>query len=148
MTGSGKDNFETLRVCGAAEPNVGGIVAAIDAARAFADRLGMEDPFKSRLVIVVEEVLTNIANHGRPPPDTVIEYSFERAGDGVLIGFSDCGVAFDPRDLPPRQPTPAARRGDEGGWGWPIIRQWCELVSYRHESECNRLVLLLRLTNS
>jgi anti-sigma regulatory factor (Ser/Thr protein kinase) len=108
-------------------------------ARAFAEAHGLADP--DRLVVIVEEWVANIVEHGRPPPDSLVVLCLEAAEAGtVRLSFSDAGIAFDPRDAGDEGPN--EERG--GGAGIALIRAWCEIESYARRGGRNRLVLRLK----
>lgn len=122
-----------------------GISQCLSLTAAFAHRQGIKGALRSRLLVVVEEVVRNTVLHGRPPADTLIHVALRDGPGGIAIDVRDRGKPFDPRvDLPvPAAPREAADH-QEGGTGWRIVLTWCDLRSYEHDAGENRLSLLLR----
>lgn len=115
------------------------VAAAVDVASEFADSSGLSLQDSDRLRLVVEELVTNVVNHGRVTADSKISYGFEAEADAVKISITDRGAPFDPRSGATDKPGPNRTR--EGGWGWPIILAWCHIEDYRREDDRNHLLL-------
>jgi anti-sigma regulatory factor (Ser/Thr protein kinase) len=144
MSVCNENNPHTHRLVGTAAPTSLGMSGALDDAKSFAANVDLEELTKYQFLIVVEELITNIVSHGRPAPDSTIEYQYARHGDAVRISLTDSGVAFDPRAMPEFSPDAAIDEGQEGGWGWPVIFRWCELESYCRNDDRNQIVLVMR----
>lgn len=95
-----------------------------------------------RLTIVVEEWVSNVVEHGTPPPGSRIALRLEHADDHVRLTVSDAGQVFDPRDA--RAEGPNLERG--GGAGLELMRAWSRVAAYRRRRGRNRLVLEVPLT--
>lgn len=91
----------------------------------------------ARLVIIVEELVTNLVEHGGVAPDSLIELVLSREDGTIGIALSDSGVAYDPRSDDPDAPIP--ERG--GGAGIDLVKAWAEIVDYRSQGGRNRLLL-------
>jgi anti-sigma regulatory factor (Ser/Thr protein kinase) len=118
----------------------GAVAAALIVTRRFAEAQRLPADTADRLVVIVEEWLANIVEHGRPRPDSLIGLRLERAGDGVRATVTDAGIAFDPRAAEDMGPN--LERG--GGGGLALIQSWAEIESYRRRGGRNRLVLRSR----
>lgn len=90
----------------------------------------------------MEEVVSNVVNHGRASRDSTIAFALEANEDAVRVSIVDHGTPFDPRRHSPADQEP--KRSREGGWGWPIILAWCSVEDYRRENDRNHLTLLMR----
>ena len=123
-----------LPVCAAA------VARAIAFARRFAADAGRPKDSDERLVVIVEEWVANIVEHGRAPAGSLLVMRLERAGEGARVAFSDAGIAFDPRTAGDQGPN--MERG--GGAGIALIRGWSEIEAYRRSAGRNRLVLRSR----
>ena len=123
-----------LPVCAAA------VARAIGFARRFAAATALPKENADRLVVIVEEWVANIVEHGRAPAGSLVVMRLERAGEGARVAFSDAGIAFDPRTAEHRGPN--LERG--GGAGIALIRGWSEIEVYRRSAGRNRLILRSR----
>jgi anti-sigma regulatory factor (Ser/Thr protein kinase) len=118
----------------------GAVARAIAFARRFAPAAALPDAAADRLVLIVEEWVANIVEHGRPAPGSLIVLRLEMADGRVRLRFSDAGIAFDPRTL--QDDGPNLERG--GGAGIALIRGWSDVEAYRRRAGRNRLVLRSR----
>ena len=118
----------------------GCVARAIAFTRGFvgAGRLAPESA--DRLVVIVEEWVANIVEHGRAPAGSLVVLRLERVGSQVRLSFSDAGVAFDIRVA--EDTGPNLERG--GGAGIALIKSWSEIASYERRGGRNRLVLRSR----
>lgn len=116
--------------------------------RSIAD-LGLDEIDRYTVELVLAEVLNNIVEHGYAGLDpglVSIRLCLDRLG--LVCDLTDHGHPF-PDGRPPapsrRGPDPAAL--PEGGFGWSLIHQLTQGVSYRREDGCNRLVFVVPLSN-
>ena len=117
----------------------GGVLRAVRAARAFAAACALAERHADRLAVVVEEWISNVAEHGAAPAASRVAVRLEQAGGHVRLTLSDAGCAFDPRGVAFDGPNPA--RG--GGAGLELVRAWAEIADYRRTRARNRVVLLV-----
>jgi serine/threonine-protein kinase RsbW len=114
---------------------------ALAAAREFGDAQELTQDQSARLCIVVEELVTNLRDHGGLADEAIVELAVAREPAGIRIGLVDPGTPFDPRKAQRNRELPD--RG--GGVGIEIIRAWAKFIDYQVTSEGNRLELLLGL---
>ncbi len=113
----------------------------------FAQRHGLADTEQARLLIVLEELFTNIVKHGydAPPGAGRIEIAFGLDAGRLTIEISDDGRPFDPlARAAPDLGLPAEQR-EIGGLGigiWPAL---VDEARYHHDGGRNHLVLARRL---
>ncbi|HEX8442979.1 MAG TPA: ATP-binding protein [Allosphingosinicella sp.] len=112
--------------------------AACDAARDFATAAKLATGDAARLCILVEELVTNVVEHGGSPS---AEVSMALEGRSVRIILVDAGDSFDPRTAQAVPPEKA--RG--GGAGLAIVRAWADVLSYESGADGNRLELVVAL---
>ena len=116
---------------------------AVASARRYAldKELGPSDC--ARLCIIVEELLTNLLEHGGlTHPQIAIE--FDRFDGAIRLIIEDNGSPFDPRSAIPDNAIP-----DRGGnAGLRLVQSWSEIMSYESSGGQNRLELLLELSGS
>ena len=115
---------------------------AIASTRGYGLELGLGERDLARLCIVVEELITNLCEHGvcDTQHDIALEL-FERPS-GLGLVFEDNGAPFDPRSVPGGDDVPD--RG--GGAGLRLVNAWSEIVGYETAEGRNRLELLVRLS--
>lgn len=99
------------------------------------------------LELVVAEVLNNVVEHAyADQPDGIVTLIARTLSDGVAIQVRDTGRSMPGESLPDGQrPTPP-RDADalpEGGFGWFLIRDLTQDVTYRRVGSCNRLTFRL-----
>jgi anti-sigma regulatory factor (Ser/Thr protein kinase) len=114
---------------------------ATDAAHHFSGAEGLDGNDAARLAIIIEELVTNLYEHGGVRSDDIVELMLRREGAAVAITITDPGTSFDPRsvampDLPPEQ---------GGGVGIGLVKGWAEIVGYRSFEGRNRLDLRMPL---
>jgi anti-sigma regulatory factor (Ser/Thr protein kinase) len=112
---------------------------ATEAARKFADASGIDGADRSRLAIIVEELVTNLYDHGGLGTGDVfgIELSATDSDIGVII--TDRGRAFDPRTAPLDLRIPSKGAGA----GLRLVRDWATHADYHRTGGQNRLALVL-----
>lgn len=114
---------------------------ATQAARDFAKSAGIEGVDASRLAIVVEELATNLYDHGGLGSDDIFEIELSTTAAEVSIIIIDCGKPFDPGSSG-RSTVPA--RG--GGAGLRLLRDWASHTEYVTSASQNRLSVILPRT--
>jgi anti-sigma regulatory factor (Ser/Thr protein kinase) len=105
-------------------------------------RLGERD--LARLCIIVEELVTNLCEHGVCDFEHAISIELHRQGMAITAFVEDNGAPFDPRAAAAGAPIPA--RG--GGAGINLVKGWSKIVDYRSADGRNRLELRLLLNDS
>jgi serine/threonine-protein kinase RsbW len=97
-----------------------------------------------RLLILLEELFTNVVNHGSGAamPPRRIEVVLSLNGGELTIDFSDDGRSFDPLfAAPPDLDLPLADR-PIGGLGLHILRSLVDHARYSRDGDRNHLVLV------
>ena len=122
----------------------GALHDAVAGARSFAERAGIDGPEASRLAIVVEELVTNLYDHGGLTNDD--EFSIELVLNrvDVSVTVTDPGRPFDARRVGDDAELP--ERG--GGAGLRLVRSWASTIDYRRIDGRNRLVVWLPLAGA
>jgi sigma-B regulation protein RsbU (phosphoserine phosphatase) len=92
------------------------------------------------LVLVAEEICTNIEKYAELPSDSAITVSLQDSGTALGIEFASPGKAFNPLEDARRSPLGADIESAEiGGLGVHLITQLTDQQSYRHEGGYNIL---------
>ena len=116
---------------------------AIAWTRRYAADQALPEHDQARLCIIVEELVTNLCEHGVCEGDREIGIELARHGSSVDLMMEDNGSPFDPRTAPGNLEIPA--RG--GGAGLNLVRSWAEILGYESSNGHNRLQLNLRLSD-
>jgi len=115
--------------------------AATSCARDFAALQEIDSAAAARLAIAVEELVTNLYEHGGLGADDAIELSLSRSADAVSLTITDQGMPFDPRSA--EQSPAVPERG--GGAGLALVRAWASESDYEVGEKGNRLTISLPL---
>jgi serine/threonine-protein kinase RsbW len=118
---------------------VGAVGDATTAARAFALEQGITGGDASRLCVILEELVTNLYEHGGVAHSDGVSLTLSTLPEGIKIVLADPGEPFDPRTARSTKRRPA--RG--GGAGINIVRAWTRFMDYSVQPGQNRLELLM-----
>lgn len=99
------------------------------------------DRQSARLAILIEELVTNLYDHGVVAKGFSGELVLQVENDSLCVTLRDSGAPFDPRDAA-EVDMPNAVRG--GGVGLAMIRAWADVLDYRREDGMNCLLLRMR----
>jgi anti-sigma regulatory factor (Ser/Thr protein kinase) len=111
--------------------------AARDVVERFSQQWRIAGGDVARVLIVVEELVTNIAKYGYTGEPGHIELRLRLAGGRLTILLIDDGAAFDPfAAAPPDLEAPIEARR-VGGLGLPIVKAWMDRTRYRRAGRYN-----------
>lgn len=124
---------------------------ARDALSAICAHLGplqMSSDVMGTIELVLAEALNNIVEHAYPEPDPAgpITVRFCQAGAGLDFEITDQGRMMPGGELPAGQPADVTVDFldlPEGGFGWSLIRELTQELSYKREGQQNHLSLRL-----
>lgn len=109
--------------------------------REFIAEHAFEPRLQVKLVVLVEELVTNALRHGGKSQDLAMMLLLEEEAGSVSLQIEDNGPAFDPLKAPPiTAPNPITG----GGIGLAIVHAWGEDTSYSRTATGNALSLKLR----
>jgi anti-sigma regulatory factor (Ser/Thr protein kinase) len=113
---------------------------ALELVRDFVTRAQCGSDAEAKLSIIVEEMVTNIVEHGAPPPDSEITIELSAIGTDIGLTLSDAGTFFDPRtaDAPAELPPECG-----GGAGIALVLSWSRVISYARIDGRNVLTLVI-----
>jgi serine/threonine-protein kinase RsbW len=107
---------------------------------------GFPEEMLNRLMIAVDEAVTNIIEHGYDglaPGSSTIDIHLEVDRDRFLITITDQGDTFDPRTASDVDIAAHVAAGRSGGLGVFLIRKIMDVVEYHHETgRHNRLTMI------
>jgi len=116
---------------------------AVAATRRYAIDQGLAERDQARLCIMVEELITNLCEHGICDTERELVLEFQRQPSAVRLAIEDNGAPFDPRLASGDAAVP--ERG--GGAGLRLVKAWSEIIGYDSAGGRNRLELELPLTD-
>ena len=107
---------------------------------------GFPETFTNRILIAVDEAVTNIIEHGyEDPAEGQIEIVCEVEPETFTISIIDQGESFDPRSMTDIDIQRHVAQGKAGGLGIFLIRKIMDVVDYHHETgRHNRLTRVKR----
>jgi serine/threonine-protein kinase RsbW len=137
----------TVRVHSGAMHELQGFIAGF----AFEQGLAADD--KARILIVIEELFTNLLRYGYPnqsEPEGVAEVALELEGGQLTIEFGDDGHAFDPFVSAATDLDQPVETRPVGGLGLHIVRELADEAHYsrrngRNVTRLSRRVSLRKL---
>ena len=123
-------------------------LSQLAAARQFVEqtsaRLELPSAETNRLILAVDELLSNIIQHGYHGQPGVIEIEIERAPDSLVVRLRDQATPFDPTRLPdPDTRLPLDQR-PVGGMGVYLARRSVEGMTYERTAAGDNLLTLTK----
>jgi serine/threonine-protein kinase RsbW len=115
---------------------------AIDAVNGFADRAHLPAELRHDVLVIVDEVLSNVLRHGGTGVgDLEVDMRMAIEDDTLVLRFADSGSPFDVLSVQaPDLDIPAGQR-PAGGLGLVLIRALTDTQRYLREGGRNVLVL-------
>lgn len=122
--------------------------AAADCVGSWCERNGVDAADALRITLVVEELFTNIVQHGyRGSGNGTVRLALALDGHAVLLVCEDDAPAFDPRPTlmrVPGGPDEPVETRSVGGLGHLLVGRLAEVVGYARVNGANRLSLRFR----
>jgi serine/threonine-protein kinase RsbW len=117
-----------------------GVRQTLNELERFSRAQGLSDDLRRRFLVALDEVLSNVARHGRPS-DSLVQVDFKLAGDRLTVTVEDEAAPFNPLDAPPADTSSPLEERKAGGVGIELVRTLLESVRYEHTGGRNRLTL-------
>ncbi len=114
-----------------------------------AEEIALSVKVKKQVLIVADEIFTNIALYGYPKTegDAKVVMTFDAVTAEMTLTFIDSGVAFNPLDAPePDVTIPLAER-PIGGLGMFMVKKMTDRITYERRDGQNILTLEFSLKN-
>jgi anti-sigma regulatory factor (Ser/Thr protein kinase) len=120
------------------------IEVACDFVATAANTLGMDDEAIYRCRLSVEEVCTNVIEHGykNAAGSDVLEIVCRRKDSTLTIVVIDNAPLFNPLSLPDPDPSTPLWERLGGGWGVYFVKKYMDCVSYSHEGNRNHFIMI------
>ncbi|MEJ7668410.1 MAG: ATP-binding protein [Casimicrobiaceae bacterium] len=115
----------------------------------FCARINADADVNYALRLAVEEVCTNLIEHGyagRPPGP--IEVTADRGADRVTLTIRDRAPPFDPASSPAPDLTSDLEHREPGGLGWYLVKQLIDEVRYSPDPRLGNVLTLVKMTGS
>jgi sigma-B regulation protein RsbU (phosphoserine phosphatase) len=101
---------------------------------------------RGEMILVAEEVVSNIIKYGELPPEAEIELTVTLSEHDLSMTFSDPGIAFDPLTEARRSALGAdTDHAEIGGLGVHLLLAMTDQQEYRRSNDQNRLCLVKQL---
>ncbi|XWN29620.1 MAG: ATP-binding protein [Devosia sp.] len=111
----------------------------------FAKAQGLGTKARFTLDLVLEELITNVVNHGAGPEGADVQVTLSGQNGTVVGTVSDNAMAFDPLAMAPPDTTSSLEERAVGGLGVHLVRTLASEISYAREGDRN--VLRFTLTD-
>ena len=129
--------------------NVDEIARLCDEVKKFCDDNGVSEEKYHDIVLISDELATNIINYAYPDGGThTFTLDLHKEGDErIVMKLSDDGIPFDPfaRDNPDTESSLEER--EIGGLGIFIGKQLSEVVEYSRVDDKNHLIVIVSIMN-
>lgn len=129
--------------------NVDEIARLCDEVKKFCDDNGVSEEKYHDIVLISDELATNIINYAYPDGGThTFTLDLHKEGDErIVMKLSDDGIPFDPfaRDNPDTESSLEER--EIGGLGIFIVKQLSEVVEYSRVDDKNHLIVIVSIMN-
>lgn len=112
---------------------------AVLSTRDFADRAAMDQAEASRLAVIVEELVTNLYEHGGLDERAVFTIDLCLTAEDLSIVLTDPGRSFDPSLDQFDLPVPETG----GGTGLKLVRAWAIETGYKTKRGVNQFKVRL-----
>lgn len=108
-----------------------------------AHEAGVSDDGKFQIELAVEEIFTNIVEHGYKynGVDQSVEIFCEADGETLWIALGDEAPPFNPLEQPNADPSATLEQRSGGGWGITFVRKYMDKLYYHYTNQRNWLVL-------
>jgi anti-sigma regulatory factor (Ser/Thr protein kinase) len=112
-----------------------------------AEAAGLDDEAIYHCRLSVEEIFTNIVEHGyQHNASGVVEIICRVTDQSFFITLVDDAPAFDPLALPDPDPSVPLWERQGGGWGIYFVKKFMDRVEYHYQANRNMLLMEKRLS--
>jgi sigma-B regulation protein RsbU (phosphoserine phosphatase) len=120
---------------------------AINPLKDFAERAGLPEELRNDVMVIVDEVLSNVVQHGGKAREQVeLEIRLSIEDRALVLRFADSGTPFDPLSAAAPAPELAASERPPGGFGIHLVKALTDSQRYARENGRNVLVLTRSVT--
>jgi len=123
-----------------------GVRRAAEAFEAFIAGHAIPAGARRRCLVALDELLSNVARHGRPEGAEAILVTFALGPDRLDIEVADTSAAFDPLQQTPPDRTSGVEARPLGGLGIALVRATMSDVRYERRDGRNVVTLSTQLS--
>lgn len=119
--------------------------------KAFATEAGLPAPAATRMQIVLDEMISNIVNHGEFPTESGkgdINIMVESSEQDITVIIMDGAGAFDPFSTPAPDINATVAEREIGGLGVHIVKNIMDSYEYQRVDQQNVTTLKYKLPQS
>lgn len=113
-----------------------------------ADRFGLDEGTRFRVLLALEEAFVNVCRHAYPEGTGAAEVTCESDGEAFVLAIADCGRPFDVLSLPEPDTSADVMHRPVGGLGVHFIRTCASSATYRRNDGQNILRMVFRPAES
>ncbi len=108
-----------------------------------AHEAGVSDDGLFQIELSVEEIFTNIIEHGYHynGADKSVEIFCEADGETLWVALGDEAPPFNPLEQPDADPQASLEERGDGGWGIAFVRRYMDKLYYHYANQRNWLIL-------
>jgi anti-sigma regulatory factor (Ser/Thr protein kinase) len=128
-------------------PRLESVQEAQDFVTHWAGHYGMGDGGIHHCLLSVDEVITNIVEHGFEFKEDAgtIEVTLEKISEMLVIEVTDTGPLFNPLMHPEPDPTLPLWDREGGGWGIHFVKKFMDGAAYHSTGSRNHLRMEKRI---
>lgn len=116
------------------------IEALTEALRGWAERRGVPARTINSIILMLDELLTNVVMHGYGEDDSgEIEVTVQTVANSIEVIIRDSAHAFDPFSIAEPDTTLDVEERDIGGLGVHFVRKMADSFAYRRDGDCNEV---------
>lgn len=116
------------------------IESLTEALRGWAERRGIPARTVNSIILMLDELLTNVVMHGYGDDDSgEIEVTVLTIENGVEVIIRDSAHAFDPFSIAEPDTTLDVDERDIGGLGVHFVRKMADSFAYRRDGDINEV---------
>ncbi len=128
------------------EANIDNYTTLIDWLNKKCDESGIQNSYKTKLNIAVEEIFANVAHYAYPNNEGNVEVTYKNiAGNKVEMNFSDAGTPYNPLEKQDPDITLSAEERPIGGLGIFMVKNYMDEVNYVYMHGNNILTIKMNL---
>ena len=115
------------------------ISAADEIFEQLANSVGLSEKSKRQMLVVIDEVLSNIINYAYPDRDGEFEFQVNAEEGRMKIVFIDSGLPFNPLQSKDPDVTLSVEERKRGGLGIFLVKKLADQVEYAYDNGRNIL---------
>ena len=105
----------------------------------------LNDDLTNKLDMCAEEIFANVAFYAYPEKNGIIDVSFNKSNNNIILEFKDEGTPYNPLEKPDPDITLPPEERPLGGLGIFMVKQMADDISYKRENNQNVLTLFFKV---